>query len=242
MDIVLGIFAILAAVFVITTTTNAIKELNEENAMLRSMLSYTQLDHEEEIAMYQDKIDNYENRMTEYDDKIAGYEEYMTTIGVQKEKMKAAMNNPSPTVANSTITFNPNDITKVSNASPEALNAVLKGTRLEGYGWLYSELEDIYGINAIYAIANCFQESGYNGTNSMTARNNIYGLVGKSFNSVEECITYYFKLISGRYVEDRGLQSITAIGTVYCPDDGSWDDDIISIANKLHSKATATLS
>lgn len=135
------------------------------------------------------------------------------------------------------------DIRITSMATPDMIEMALQETWLEGYGELYYQLEKEYGINAFLAIANAFQETGWdiNKSNLAMQHNNIYGLKNKSFNSIEECIRYYFDLISNHYITE-GYTSMAQINTKYCPPDSSWSTDIYSIANKLNNKVTLTLS
>lgn len=235
-NILLGVLAIIASIYIMTAVQDTIDDMSSQITTLESKLEYTVNSNADEIATYQAKI-------TMYEDMLDGYKEYMASIGVSDEDVaKTTTQETAPAVTTNQIVFNPNNVTQLSNASAETLDAILEGTRLEGYGWLYNKMENIYGVNVIYAIANSFQEAGYSGENSYTARNNIYGLMNKSFGSIDECIVYYFKLISNHYVDKKGLTSISNIGTVYCPTDSSWDDDIISIGTKLQSTATATMS
>lgn len=240
-NVMLGAFAVGAVLTIMNILQTTIVDLNRQIDTLESTIQQTREENDKQITMYQEKITVYENTIRDYELMLDGYDDYMTSIGVHGANSASLKTRVNDTEDKS-IVFNPNDVTEISNASPDTINNLLEGTRLEGYGWLYHELEQIYGINAIYAIANSFQEAGYqyNESSSYAARNNIYGLKNKSFPSVDACIAYYFQLISNHYVNERGLKSIDSIGTVYCPDSNLWDDGVVHIGNKLHSNALAT--
>lgn len=137
------------------------------------------------------------------------------------------------------VVFNSNNISDVSNASEEQLEYVLKDTRLEGYGWLYKQLEEEYQINALFAISNSFVEAGRDPSfvNGYIRRNNIYGLLNHSFDSYEECIRYYFYMIDKYYIKQRNFKSISEVSNVYCPHTpDAWTDTITQIGNELCSR------
>ena len=139
------------------------------------------------------------------------------------------------------IIVNVQNVSVKSGATPEMIECALKGTWLEGYGQLYYDLEQQYGINAFIAIANAIQETGWDikKSNKAMNHNNIYGIVNGHYDSLEECITYYFDLISRKYV-NKGYKSLQAINTRYCPPDDSWSYDIGKIAKGLNNKVATT--
>ena len=138
------------------------------------------------------------------------------------------------------IVIDISDVTKISNATPDMIESALAGTWLEGYGSLYYELEHEYNVNAFLAIGNAIQETGWKGNSTLAVNdNNIYGMNNKKFDSKEDCINYYFRLINKHYVGE-GYISLEQINGKYCPPDDTWDNDIYSIAKKLKSKVSVT--
>jgi hypothetical protein len=61
-------------------------------------------------------------------------------------------------------------------------------------------------------------------------KNNIFGLMGKSFKSVDECIHYWCKLYNKRY---KGM-SIDEMAKIYCPPNSEkWAEKVKSIMRRL---------
>ena len=139
------------------------------------------------------------------------------------------------------IVIDINNVAAISNATEDMIESALEGTWLEGYGSLYYELEHEYNVNAFLAIGNAIQETGWDETKSYLARNhnNIYGITNGTFDSKEDCIRYYFRLINKHYIGE-GYISLEQINGKYCPPDDTWDNDIYSIAKKLKSKVDIT--
>lgn len=137
------------------------------------------------------------------------------------------------------------DITTPSNTYPESLEIALRGTWLEGYGKLYYELEQRYGINALFAIGNAFTEVGWDDRAKRclpyTNRNNIYGIQNQSFNSYDECIRYYFDFMHRLYVK-KGIVDATSVSQKYCPPTPrAWRNTIYNIELKLKNKILETV-
>lgn len=144
------------------------------------------------------------------------------------------------------IEINDSDITVPSGATEEMMEVALDGTWLDGYGWLYYELEQEYGINAFISMANAFQEAGWQKSYNASYNNNCYGIMtgsgtAKYFDSLESCIRYWYKLIYNNYV-GCGRKSLSSINAKYCPPDSTWSSDINRIANRLKSKVISTMS
>lgn len=157
-----------------------------------------------------------------------------------KERI-TAMEEMIPETRPEDIVINVQNISVKSGATEDMIECAFKGTWLEGYGSLYYELEQEYGINAFIAAANAIQETGWDITKSNKAmnHNNIYGIVNGDYDSIEECIRYYFDLMSRNYV-NKGYKSLQAINTKYCPPDDSWSGDIGAIAKVLNNKVITT--
>lgn len=74
-------------------------------------------------------------------------------------------------------------------------------------------------------------ESGWKHNSHMArTKNNIFGLMGKSFKSVDECIHYWCKLYNKRY---KGM-SIDEMAKIYCPPNAEkWAAKVKSIMRRL---------
>ena len=88
-----------------------------------------------------------------------------------------------------------------------------------------------YGIDYKLIKAIAVIESGWKHDSHMArTRNNIFGLMGKSFNSVDECIHYWCKLYNKRY---KGM-SIDEMAKIYCPPNAAkWAEKVKSIMRRL---------
>lgn len=140
---------------------------------------------------------------------------------------------------------NASNVTEPSNATASELNRAINSSCkwMKAYntngqlGELYYKMEQQYGINAYFAISVSMQEVGpQKASNLANTKNNIYGLKGKngwmSFNSYEDCIQYWFKLISKNYV-GKGLSSVNKISNKYCGGDPTWIKNVSNFMYKL---------
>lgn len=189
----------------------------------------------EQVTVTMDKIAHNENIIkvkSIHSEDVNKLESELVTVNNNHQEIKS-----EPRV----ITICKDDMSKISNATAEEMEMALSGTWLEGYGQLFYELENKYHVNAFLAMGNAFQETGWKRTDSRLAMecNNIFGLMGKEFDSISKCIEYYFRLINKCYI-GQGLLSMSDIGRKYCPPDSTWDDDIYSIAIKLNNKVAIT--
>ena len=87
-----------------------------------------------------------------------------------------------------------------------------------------------YGIDPDFAKAVAVVESGWmHDSNLAIRKNNIYGLIGKEFSSVDECIHYFCRLIKTKYPRD-----LDAIARKYCPvNAGEWAAKVKAIMRRL---------
>lgn len=74
-------------------------------------------------------------------------------------------------------------------------------------------------------------ESGWQHNSRMArTKNNIFGLMGKSFDSVDECIHYWCRLYNKRY---KGM-SIDEMAKIYCPPNSErWAAKVKDIMRRL---------
>lgn len=88
-----------------------------------------------------------------------------------------------------------------------------------------------YGIDPDFAKAVAVVESGWmHDSNLAIRKNNIYGLIGKSFSSIDECIHYFCRLIKTKYRTD----DVDVIARKYCPPNSEeWARKVRGIMWKL---------
>ena len=104
-----------------------------------------------------------------------------------------------------------------TNLTPQQLESVLtKG--LSGYGQAFYDMEQKYGVNAIYAISVAEFESGYGTSYDFRIKNNAFGVgPGIRFGSVQSGIEYFGELMNSSLYYGK---NIDAIGVIYC--DKTW--------------------
>lgn len=104
----------------------------------------------------------------------------------------------------------------------------IKALKCENKGF---DIAKDYGIDYKLIKAIAVIESGWKHNSHMArTRNNIFGLVGKSFDSVDECIHYWCKLYNKRY---KGM-SIDEMAKIYCPPNAEkWAEKVKSIMRRL---------
>lgn len=133
-----------------------------------------------------------------------------------------------------------NDITKPSNLSVKEIHSLIKGTGLEGIELAVKEVEDEYGINALYTISVAAHESGW-GTSSLARnRNNLFGIAAydsntnsaKYFDNKYDCVKYWGRMIKNNYF-DQGLTTTQSINKVYASDQ-NWSRKVNSIMNECY--------
>lgn len=102
------------------------------------------------------------------------------------------------------------------------------GFKIENKGF---DIAKDYNIDYKLIKAIAVIESGWKHNSHMArTKNNIFGLMGKSFGSVDECIHYWCKLYNKRY---KGM-TINEMAKVYCPPNAAkWAAKVKDIMRRL---------
>lgn len=151
-----------------------------------------------------------------------------------------------------TLHFNKDNLLEVSNASLEDIQRILEGTALYELAPTYLEVENTYGINALFIIALSAHESGWGTSKRAVEDNNLTGFgvfndnsVGLNSNSKRANIIRTTSWLKKHYLSPNGDYykgtSIVSINQSYAKNaDGSvnteWSQGITSIANGLYNK------
>lgn len=118
--------------------------------------------------------------------------------------------------------------------SEEELEERLKG-ELKPYAKAFLQAEEDYGLNACLIAAVAALESGWG--KFRIAENNLFGFGKKAFDSEEQGIDYVSWYLYKNYIREDGRYfrggSIEDIGSIYCPDDGTWARLVTGIFWKL---------
>lgn len=115
-----------------------------------------------------------------------------------------------------------------SNLTEEQIEYILEGTYLEGTGWAFKEIEDTYGVNAVFALSVAETETTFGRYGVAQSHNNAFGLTSiyggfEYFDSLEESILYFGAYIP-RVHWNNGRYYIGDIAPIYC--DYEWGDKV----------------
>ena len=150
------------------------------------------------------------------------------------------------------ITYNTNNIAHKSGYTAEQFDAIINKvftdmnkeiTSMTTIGDSLYTIEQEYDVNGLYLLGIASLESGWGTSGLATKSNNIYGLLGRKFDSVDKCTEYMGSWIRSEYI-DKGYDTLDKIQTKYCPNGGSkWINDVtwcmnryINAANELYSQ------
>ena len=150
------------------------------------------------------------------------------------------------------ITYNTNNIAHKSGYTAEQFDAIINKvftgmnkeiTSMTTIGDSLYTIEQEYDVNGLYLLGIASLESGWGTSGLATKSNNIYGLLGRKFDNVDECTEYMGRWIRSEYI-DKGYDTLDKIQTKYCPNGGSkWINDVtwcmnryINAANELYSQ------
>ena len=113
------------------------------------------------------------------------------------------------------------DIRTKFEGTAEEIDKHLGGV-LKGHGAKFLELQDKYGINAVFLAAITMNESENGTTYSARKRNNVGGIRYRQsykfrvYNNVDECLEDMASLLKRRYI-NMGRTTVAKVGAKYCP-------------------------
>lgn len=117
-----------------------------------------------------------------------------------------------------------------SNLTEEEIEYILDGTYLEGTAWAFKEIEDTYGVNAIFALSVAETETTFGRYGVAQSHNNAFGLTSTSggfmyFDNLADSVLYFGAYIP-RVHWKNGRYYIGDIAPAYC--DYEWGDKVES--------------
>lgn len=122
-----------------------------------------------------------------------------------------------------------------TNLSPNTLNKILEGTHLSGCGTYFFNMEQTYGVNAVFAIAVAENESGLGKHNAN--KNNFWGRKAISGGWMSWATKEASIMDFGAYIKRRySNMTIDQIGPIYCPYPGGWAGRTRSFMEKRFNK------
>ena len=132
------------------------------------------------------------------------------------------------------------DLTKPSNITVADLKAIGNYTGLKGLEKAFVGAEEKYGVNCLFVYAIAVIESG--GGAQCYRPNNMFGFMGKSFDSKSDAIYYVTQALSNNYLASNGSffygKTAAAVNTKYCTG-GSWHGKIENVMYKMYQAARA---
>ena len=233
-----------------------------KKVMLINNQAVIDINKKEEIARSEHTELNKKQR--ELETKILQSKEDRDNLIKKKKKIEHDINNELKikksvmpkveilSVRKGEITFNPNNITEISNTTVNDIYKVLKGTNLYELAPVYMEAERLYGVNAFFMIGLCAQESAWGTSYRAVHDNNLTGFgvysdssTGLNSETKRDNILRTASWIKRQYLTKTGLYynglSIKDVNTRYCigkdgKADYHWSDNITSIARSLVNK------
>lgn len=210
------------------------------NTALNNLIVQTE-DLKTSVYSLQETVSDLATQMKESPEIIEITEE-INKVDEEIQQLNEPVEEPTVEI----ITYNFTDIDQKSGFSAEEFNAIINqafsnmnrsDTKLTDIGAGLYTAEQEYNVNGLYLLGIASLESGWGTSGLATKSNNIYGLVGKKFNSVDDCSEYMGRLIRENYI-DKGYDTLAKIQTKYCPGGGSkWVSDIKWCANKYINAA-----
>ena len=141
-------------------------------------------------------------------------------------------------------------VKSTSGLTEDDIARLLEGTALEGHGLEEAilEIEEEYGINALFTIAVMKLESGNGKSKLAREKNNLFGLNatggGNSkayrFETKSDSVYKFGSLISKSYLA-KGYSTIEKVGKKYCPANPKWPSLIESIMKRDHRKLSKSV-
>ncbi|MDG0793711.1 glucosaminidase domain-containing protein [Cohnella ginsengisoli] len=158
-------------------------------------------------------------------------------VAAEPDGVKQAPSDPSsPT----------NRVRSDSGLTEEHIAKLFSGTALAGHGIedVVLEIEDEYGINALFTIAVMKLESGNGKSKLSRTKNNLFGLNATSgdannkafsFKTKADSVRKFGQLLADKYV-DKGFTTIDKVASKYCPASSSWAGKVKGIMKSDYRK------
>lgn len=143
--------------------------------------------------------------------------------------------------ANTVVRFSKQtDIRQISEVTAEDINKHLNGV-LAGKGEVFLKAQEEHGVNAIFLASVAVVESGNGRSKMARSHNNVFGMKGKTFKNVDDCIMHAGYLFAeSPYYMKRGKYTIHQIQKVYAPNydaatNKTWSAQVVTVANRIQS-------
>lgn len=139
-----------------------------------------------------------------------------------------------------------NRVNTDSGLSEAHIARLFEGTALAGHGIeeVVLEIEDEYGINALFTVAVMKLESGNGKSKLSRTKNNLFGLNATSgdknnkafsFKTKGDSVRKFGQLLADKYV-GKGLTTVDKVARKYCPASSSWAGKVKGIMKSDYRK------
>ena len=230
---------IISLMLVLTLITSMIINYSNIKKMTESIEILTEQMAEQKVQMAELKEDvaKVRSEIADVNSEVADLR-----VDVGFEKLEEAIEE----IKETKVVYNTTDIAHKSGYTAEQFDAIInkvftdmnkKTTSLTTIGDSLYKVEQENDVNGLYLLGIASFESGW-GTSSLAIKsNNLYGLIGCKFNSVDKCTEYMGSLLRSAYI-DKGLDTLAKIQTKYCPNGGSkWINDVTWCVNRYINAA-----
>ena len=235
----LAVTFIISLMLVLTLITSMIINYSNNKKMTETIEILTEQMAEQKVQIEELKTD-IEKVRSEISDVNSEVADLIVDDGF--EKLEKVIEE----IEESKVVYNTTDIAHKSSYTAEQFDAIInkvftdmnkKTTSLTTIGDSLYKVEQENDVNGLYLLGIASLESGWGTSDLATKSNNLYGLIGRKFNSVDECTEYMGSWLRSAYI-DKGLDTLAKIQTKYCPNGGSkWINDVTWCANRYINAA-----
>ena len=234
-----AVFCVFQLIGACIKTSNMQDRLDESSAMIAG--------YKEELTEYQSLLDTeidknaqlsatiaeLQTQLSDISDELAATQDKLAETESEKNAFEEAHKDCRPP-----ITYSSDNVLTASHVTGDELAEGLQGA-LKPYAWCFVEMEEEYGINAIFLSSVAALESGWCSTNIALNNNNLFGYKNpdgdgfRVFSSKEESIRTVAKHLKNSYLTEDGPYynglSVGAINIKYC-EQMDWAGKIDKIA------------
>lgn len=236
------VFCIWQGVCAYNKTADLQNRINEAGATIESYeeelteyhnLLNTEIDKNAQLSA---TITELQTQLSDISDELATTKDQLTQTENEKAAFEEAHKDCRPPVG-----YSKDNVLTASHVTGDELAEGLQGA-LKHYAWCFVEMEEEYGINAIFLSSVAALESGWCTTNNALNKNNLFGFKNSSgdgfrtFSSKEDGIRTVAKFLKNNYLTEGGPYynglSVGAINIKYC-EQMDWAGKIDKIANGI---------
>lgn len=152
-----------------------------------------------------------------------------------KTSVKVKMVNASANISNGPFNYNSN-VKGVSGLTADAIDKLYAGTPLEGLGYAFKDIEDMYNINAYFSMSVAALESGRGTSERAKETNDYFGMMGTSYSTRDGSIYAFGKLMNS-YENKHGVtMTPSGINPRYC-ETSWWYTEVTELMNEFANRA-----